>query len=137
MQLQRTKGKSSNRQNIATLKKEQKYHRSAIDLPTTEPCLEFYASDCDEYIENRLCITKTSSFRAQSKFDQRPRTCEKTIPDELIITSAKQKNDSNTDSDNNITNIESKERINNAIVSELPAIRGSKRLNNAWHNMKK
>lgn len=122
---------------MATLKKSHKYNRSAIDLPTTEPCLDFYGSDCDEYLENRVCLTK-NNFKIQSRGDQRSRTSEKSIPDELIITSA-QKIDSDVENENkNNLNTEIKKQFTNAVVSGLPALRGSKSLNNsAWFNMRK
>lgn len=142
-QLQRTKGKSVNRPNIATLKKTHKYHRSAIDLPTSEPFLEFCSttSDCDDYHENRLNqMAKNNNSRIQIKTNNdqhRPRTCEKGIPNELIITSSTQKHDSSTaDEDGNLIT-EIKEKFSSVMVSELPAIRGSKRNNSPWLYKKK
>lgn len=122
---------------MATLKKTHKYHRSAIDLPTTEPFLEFCASDCDDYHEQRCLNSAKNHLRIQMK-TERPRTSEKgTLPNELIITSSQKQESSHADEDGNmITKI--KEKFSSVMVSELPAIRGSKRNSNSpWLNMKK
>lgn len=123
---------------MATLKKSNRYHRSAIDLPTTEPFLECCTGDCDDYYENRFNYSAKNNnyFRIQLRNDARPRTYEKGIPNELIITSSqKQKSFTADEEGNMITEI--KEKFSNVMVSELPAIRGSKRNNIPWQNMKK
>lgn len=131
-QLQRTKGKSSNRPSLGTLRKTNQYHRSAIDLPTTEPCLEFYTtSDCDECVENRLCATR-NPLRQTSRSDLPAKSSEKGIPDELIITSAK-KHDTLAKCD--LTDYRDKSNV--SMVAELPAIKGPKRFNSAWSSMKR
>lgn len=135
-QLQRTKGQSINRPTMFNLKKSNQYHRLAIDLPTTEPFLEYCASDCDDYHENRLNSAKNNNLRIQLRSDARPRTYEKGIPNELIITSS-QKQDTSTADENGYMITEIKEKLSNVMVSELPAIRGSKRNNIPWKNMKK
>lgn len=133
-QLQRTKGKTVGRPTISSLKKSDKYHRSAIDLPTAEPYLEC-TSDCDDYSENRLTST-TNSFRMRIKSGQRPQSSDKSIANDLIVVSS-QKTDTIIESQECFTSVtEIKEKFNNVAVSELPAIKGSKR-HSAWHNMKK
>lgn len=139
---------------MSSLKKSHKYHRSAIDLPTTEPYLEC-TSDCDEYTESRSASAK-NSFRLQLKSgtSQRLQITEKSSSstNELVVISTTHKTDNTNanDADNNNTTTiattttttttksisESKEKFNNVAVSELPAIKGSKR-HNAWQNMKK
>lgn len=121
---------------MATWKKSNRYNRSAIDLPTTEPFLEFCAIDCDEYHENRFNLVKKNNLRIHLRSDTRSRTYEKGIPNELIITSS-QKQESSTANEqvNMITEI--KEKFSNVMVSELPAIRVSKRNNIQWQNMTK
>lgn len=128
-QLQRTKAKSSSRPSIATLRKTNQYHRSAIDLPTTEPFLECYTSDCDECTENRLCTMKTP-LRQSSRADGTAKSTEKGIPDELIITSAKRHESKSDTTDND-------DKCRPSLVDELPAIKGPKRFNSAWSNMKR
>lgn len=120
------------------MKKSHKYQRSAIDLPTTEPYLEC-TSDCDDYNESRLTSAK-NSMRMQMKSGQRPQTNEKavttTTSNDLVVVSS-QKSDSNTEPDSSKSILDAKiEKYNNVAVSELPAIKGSKR-HTAWHNMKK
>lgn len=131
-QLQRTK-KSVGRPAISTLKKSHKYHRSAIDLPTAEPYLEC-TSDGDDYNDSRMTSAK-NSIRMQIKSGQQRSTTEKLPSNELVIMST-QKTDSSTEIDSikNVTEI--KEKFNNVAVSELPAIKGSKR-HTTWQNMKK
>lgn len=136
--MQRTKGKAAVRLTISSLKKSYKYHRSPIDLPTAEPYLEC-TSDCDEYNESRLTSAK-NSFRMQLKSgqqqqQQRLQTTEQTSTYELIVVSS-QKSDSNTESEPATKSISDvKEKFNNVAVSELPAIKGSKR--HTWQTMKK
>lgn len=143
-QLQRTKGKMSGRPTLSTLKKSHKYHRSAIDLPTAEPYLDC-TSDCEDYNENRMTSAK-NTFRLQLKSGQRPQTSDKAtttttttaiVSNELVVTSA-QKSDSNfnTEPDSSKSIVEIKEKFNSVAVSELPAIKGSKR-HSTWQNMKK
>lgn len=132
-QLQRTKGKAAGRVTISSLKKSNKYHRSAIDLPTAEPYLDC-TSDCDEYNESRLTSAK-NSLRMQLKCGQRPQTTDKITSNELVVISS-HKPDTNTEPDTvNKSISDGKEKFNNVAVSELPAIKGSKR--HTWHNMKK
>lgn len=121
---------------MATLKKSNRYHRSVIDLPTTEPFLEFCASDCDDYYENRFNSAKINNLRIQLRSDARSRAYEKGIPNELIITSSQKRESSNADEEGNMIT-EIKEKFSSVMVSELPAIRGSKRNNIPWQNMKK
>lgn len=134
-QLQRTKGKSINRLTMATLKKSHKYNRSAIDLPTTEPFLEFCASDCDDYHEIHRLNSAKNHLRIHGK-PERPRTSDKGTPNELIITSTQKHELATADEDGNMIT-EIKEKFSSVMVSELPAIRGSKRNNSPWKNMKK
>lgn len=123
---------------ISSLKKSNKYHRSALDLPTAEPYLEC-TSDCDEFNESHLTSAK-NSFRVQSKSgqqqqQQRPQSTEKTSSNELVVVSSL-KSDSNTLTDPATKSISDvKEKFNNVAVSELPAIKGSKR--HTWQNMRK
>lgn len=136
-QLQRTKGKTLGRPTISTLKKSHKYHRSAIDLPTAEPYLEC-TSDCDDYNESRLTSAK-NSIRMQVKSGQRPQTNEKlapTISNDLVVVSSQKSDSNNTEADSSKSISDVKEKFNNVAVSELPAIKGSKR-HTAWQNMKK
>lgn len=131
--MQRTKGKSATRLTLSSLKKSNKYHRSAIDLPTAEPYLDC-TSDCDEYNESRL-ISAKNSLRIHLRGGQRPQTTDKIPSNELVVIST-QKTDINTNADNVTKSIsDGKEKFNNIAVSELPAIKGSKR--HAWPNMKK
>lgn len=129
LQLQRTKAKSTSRPSIATLRKTNQYQRSAIDLPTNEPFLESYTSDCDECGENRLCTMKTP-LRQSSRADGTAKSAEKGIPDELIITSAKRHETKSDTTDNN-------DKCRLSMVDELPAIKGPKRFNSAWSSMKR
>ncbi|XP_031626931.1 cytosolic carboxypeptidase Nna1 [Contarinia nasturtii] len=132
--LQRTKGKMTGRPTISTLKKSHKYHRSAIDLPTAEPYLEC-TSDCEDYIDSRMTSAK-NSFRMQIKTGQRSQINEKPMTNELVIMST-QRSDSNTESpDASKIVSEIKEKFNTIAVSQLPAIKGSKR-HSTWQNMKK
>lgn len=123
---------------ITSLKKSNKYYRSALDLPTAEPYLEC-TSDCDENNESHLTSAK-NSFRMQLKSGQqqqpqRPMSTEKTSSNELVVVSAL-KSDSNSGTDAATKSISDvKEKFNNIAVSELPAIKGSKR--HTWQNMKK
>ncbi|XP_055304001.1 cytosolic carboxypeptidase Nna1-like [Sitodiplosis mosellana] len=137
--LQRTKGKTVGRPTIATLKKSHKYHRSAIDLPTAEPYLDC-TSDCEDNNESRMTSTK-NSFRMQLKCGQRAQTSDKatttTTTNELVVISAqKSDSNSNTEPDSCKSVLEIKEKFNNVAVSELPAIKGTKR-HSTWQNMKK
>lgn len=81
-------------------------------------------------------------MRMQMKSGQRPQTNEKAITttittsNDLVVVSS-QKSDSNTEPDSSKSILDAKiEKYNNVAVSELPAIKGSKR-HMAWHNMKK
>lgn len=134
-QLQRTKGKAASRPTISqSLKKSHKYHRSAIDLPTAEPYLEC-TSDCEDYSEHRMTSAK-NTFRLQIKSGQRVQTTTEKITANELVVIASQKSDlikEQADSTKSVSEI--KEKFNNIAVSELPAIKGSKR--SAWQNMKK
>lgn len=133
-QLQRTKGKMVGRPMISTQKKSHKYHRSAIDLPTAEPYLEC-TSDCDDYNDSRMTSAK-NSFRMHLKSVQRPQTSDKSIQNELVVISSQKTETIIESQDGSKSVTEIKDKFNTVVVSELPAIKGSKR-NNAWHNMKK
>lgn len=133
VQLQRAKGKTTGRPTISALKKSHKYHRSAIDLPTAEPYLEC-TSDCEDYNESRLTSSK-NSFRMQLKSGHRASAIEKSSSTELVVL-ASQKSDFEVEPDKAKAIADHKEKFNNVAVSELPAIKGSKR-HSAWQNMKK
>lgn len=147
-QLQRTKGKTLGRPTMSTLKKSNKYHRSAIDLPTAEPYLEC-TSECDDYNESRLTSAKNSiRMHMQMKSGQRFQTNEKSAAaaaamvattvaasNNLVVVSS-QKSDSNIEPESSKSILDAKDKYNNVAVSELPAIKGSKR-HSAWQNMKK
>lgn len=167
-QLQRTKGKvtgnSGGRMTMSALKKSNKYQRSAIDLPTTEPNLECCTSDCDEYsIEYHSTSANKSSLRMQLKSGSgggagggtiQPRLqmteATKTTTNELVVISSSTSTTPSllpsqklsdpaamaNESDTTMKTInDSKEKFHNIAVSELPAIKGSKR--HTWQNMKK
>lgn len=71
----------------------------------------------------------------QQQQQQRLQTTEQTSTYELIVVSS-QKSDSNTESEPATKSISDvKEKFNNVAVSELPAIKGSKR--HTWQTMKK
>lgn len=134
-QLQRTKGKTVSRPTVSSLKKSHKYHRCAIDLPTTEPYLEC-TSDCEDYSEHRMTSAK-NTFRLQIKSGQRPQTTiDKITTNELVIISSQKSDSIKEQADCTQLVSEIKEKFNNVAVSELPAIKGSKR-HIAWQNMKK
>lgn len=119
-------------------------HRSAIDLPTTGPNFDYYGtSDYDDYDENRLNTAKSMakvSIKINSNYEQRPRTSEKEMPNELIIRSKKSETNADDDSSGTKTDSDAQQicfsKFSNLMVSELPAIKGSKR-HITWQNMKR
>lgn len=149
------------RMSMSALKKTNKYQRSAIDLPTAEPNLECCTSDCDEYsIEYHSTSANKSSLRMQLKNGSgttiQPRLqmtdTIKTTTNELVVISSSTSTTpsllpdptanggaaaAGNEADTTMKTInDSKEKFHNiAVVSELPAIKGSKR--HTWQNMKK
>lgn len=149
------------RMSMSALKKTNKYQRSAIDLPTAEPNLECCTSDCDEYsIEYHSTSANKSSLRMQLKSGSsttiQPRLqmtdTIKTTTNELVVISSSTSTTpsllpdptanggaaaAGNEADTTMKTInDSKEKFHNiAVVSELPAIKGSKR--HTWQNMKK
>lgn len=71
----------------------------------------------------------------QLKSGQRSQTTEKVTTNELFVITS-QKSDANTEIDTSKTICQIKDKFSGAVVSELPAIKGSKR-QSTWQNMKK